>query len=60
MMDEEKIFTGYCRMLDCSRMVTAELDEGVWLSREEIPVEVNTPSLTHTMIQLFRQGKDPQ
>ena len=37
-----------------------ELDEGVWLSREEIPVEVNTPSLTHTMIQLFRQGKDPQ
>ena len=38
----------------------AELDEGVWLTREEIPVEENTPSLTHTMIQLFRQGKDPQ
>ena len=38
----------------------SELDEGVWLSREEIPVEENPASLTHTMIQLFRQGKDPQ
>ena len=38
----------------------SELDEGVWLSREEIPVDENPASLTHTMIQLFRQGKDPQ
>ncbi len=38
----------------------SELDEGVWLSREELPVEENPVSLTHTMIQLFRQGKDPQ
>ena len=38
----------------------AELDEGVWLTREEIPAESNPPSLTHTMIQLFREGKDPQ
>ena len=38
----------------------SELDEGVWLSREELPVEENPASLTHTMIQLFRQGKDPQ
>ena len=38
----------------------SELDEGVWLSREEIPVEETPVSLTHTMIQLFRQGKDPQ
>lgn len=38
----------------------SELDEGVWLSREEIPMEENPVSLTHTMIQLFRQGKDPQ
>ena len=38
----------------------SELDEGVWLSREEIPMEENPASLTHTMIQLFRQGKDPQ
>ena len=30
MMDEEKIFTGYCRMMDRSRMVTAELEDGVW------------------------------
>ena len=37
----------------------SELDEGVWLSREEIPMEENPDSLTHTMIQLFRQGKDP-
>ena len=37
-----------------------ELDEGVWLTREEIPAETNPPSLTHTMIQLFREGKDPQ
>ena len=38
----------------------SELDEGVWLSREEIPMEENPASLTHTMIQLFRQGKDPK
>ena len=38
----------------------SELDEGVWLSREELPMEENPASLTHTMIQLFRQGKDPQ
>ena len=38
----------------------SELDEGVWLSREEIPMEETPASLTHTMIQLFRQGKDPQ
>ena len=38
----------------------SELDEGVWLSREEIPVDENPSSLTHTMIQLFRQGKDPK
>lgn len=38
----------------------SELDEGVWLSREELPMEENPVSLTHTMIQLFRQGKDPQ
>lgn len=38
----------------------SELDEGVWLSREELPMEENPASLTHTMIQLFRQGKDPK
>ena len=38
----------------------SELDEGVWLSREEIPVYENPAYLTHTMIQLFRQGKDPK
>ena len=38
----------------------AELDEGVWLSREEIPPVENPPSLTQTMIDLFRQGKDPK
>ena len=37
-----------------------ELDEGVWLTPEEIPPESNPPSLTHTMIQLFREGKDPK
>ena len=38
----------------------SELDEGVWLSREDIPVEEHPAYLTHTMIQLLRQGKDPQ
>ena len=37
-----------------------ELDEGVWLTPEEIPPESNPRSLTHTMIQLFREGKDPK
>lgn len=37
-----------------------ELDEGVWLTPEDIVPEENPASLTHTMIQLFRQGKDPK
>lgn len=37
-----------------------ELDEGVWLTPEEITAELNPASLTHTMIQLFRDGKDPK
>ena len=37
-----------------------ELDEGTWLTREEITPAPNPPSLTHTMIELFRQGKDPK
>ena len=27
-MDDEKFFSGYCRKLDCSRTVTAELTDG--------------------------------
>ncbi len=27
---EEKIFSGYCRTLDQSRMVTAENEDGKW------------------------------
>ena len=27
-MEEERIFTGYCRQLDQSRMVTIELEDG--------------------------------
>ena len=37
-----------------------ELDEGTWLTRGEITPTPNPPSLTHTMIELFRQGKDPK
>ena len=29
-MEEEKFYTGYCRILDQSRMVTAELEDGTW------------------------------
>ena len=39
---------------------TRELNEGVWLRREEIPENHSPIDLTHTMIELFRQGKDPQ
>ncbi len=27
-MEDEKFFTGYCRQIDCSRTVTAELADG--------------------------------
>ena len=29
---EERIFTGYCRSIDCSRMVIAEAEDGVWFA----------------------------
>ena len=29
-MMDEKIFSGYCRTLDQSRMVTAEKEDGQW------------------------------
>lgn len=28
-MEDEKFISGYCRTLDCSRMVTAELENGI-------------------------------
>ncbi len=28
-MDDEKFISGYCRVLDCSRTVTAELTDGI-------------------------------
>ena len=28
-MEDEKFISGYCRQLDCSRMVTVELTDGV-------------------------------
>ena len=28
-MEDEKIISGYCRPLDCSRIVTVELTDGV-------------------------------
>ena len=29
-MEEEQFFSGYCRAIDQSRMVTVELDGGKW------------------------------
>ena len=58
------LMVGFWADLDCEdETITLdhnELDEGVWLTREEIPVDPNPASLTHTMIQLFREGKDPR
>ena len=39
---------------------TAELNEAVWLRREEIPPTPDPIDLTHTMIELFRLGLDPR
>lgn len=39
---------------------TAELNEAVWLRREEIPPTPEPIDLTHTMIELFRLGLDPR
>lgn len=39
---------------------TAELNEAVWLRREEIPPTPDPIDLTHTMIELFRLGRDPR
>ncbi len=37
-----------------------ELNEGVWLRRDEIPADDSPIDLTHTMIELFRRGEDPR
>lgn len=37
-----------------------ELKEGVWMRREDVPETPNPLDLTHTMMELFRTGKDPK
>lgn len=57
------LMVGFWADVDGDDTVTldpAELNEGVWLRREDIPPAENPADLTHTMIELFRQGRDPR
>lgn len=57
------LMVGFWADLDGDDQVTLdtrELNEAVWLRREEIPANPQSVDLTHTMIELFRQGKDPR
>jgi NAD+ diphosphatase len=45
---------------DTVTLETSELSEGVWLRREEIPATPDPIDLTHSMIELFRLGRDPR
>ena len=44
--------------LDEIQLEREELSEGVWLSRDEIPVQDTSISLTGTMIERFRNGEE--
>ena len=57
----DTLLAGFFAELDGSdkiQLEREELSEGVWLTREEIPVQDNSISLTGTMIELFRNGKE--
>lgn len=58
--DENLLFGYFCDVTG-SRKITREedeLSEAVWVARSDIPPQENTMSLTATMIELFRQGKE--
>lgn len=57
------LMVGFWADLDGSDRIsldTNELKEAIWLRREEIPENPVLTALTPTMIDLFRQGKDPR
>ncbi|WP_369282625.1 NAD(+) diphosphatase [Oscillibacter sp. GMB15532] len=45
---------------DTVTLDTREVNEAVWLRREEVPESHDPIDLTHTMTELFRLGKDPR
>jgi NAD+ diphosphatase len=56
----ESVLMGFFADLDGSREVnleTNELSEAVWFSREKLPSDDSTLSLTWTMIEAFRNGE---
>lgn len=57
----DTLLAGFYAELDGSdeiQLEREELSEGVWLSREEIPVQDTSISLTGTMIERFRNGEE--
>lgn len=45
---------------DWVRLQEDELSEGIWFSREELPVDHSPDSLTGEMIECFRRGQEPK
>ena len=57
----DTLLAGFYAELDGSdeiQLEREELSEGVWLSRDEIPVQDTSISLTGTMIERFRNGEE--
>jgi NAD+ diphosphatase len=57
------LMVGFWCELDGSDAVSLddhELSEAVWLHRDQVPETENPIDLTHTMLNLFRAGKDPR
>lgn len=54
---------GFWADLDGDDTITldrSELKEGVWMDRAHVPETPNPADLTHTMMELFRNGLDPK
>ena len=56
----ESLLLGFVCDADGDTAITlqrSELSEGIWMLREQVPVQENTLSLTSTLIEAFRTGK---
>lgn len=59
----DSLLMGFFAQLEGEDLVTLqedELSEGAWFSRDELPEDHSTDSLTGEMIEVFRQGLEPE
>ncbi|MFI3313240.1 MAG: NAD(+) diphosphatase [Eubacteriales bacterium] len=58
----DTLLMGFYCQLDGDSHITleeAELSEGVWMKREDVPADEFGVALTAEMMEMFRQGQDP-